>query len=143
MKTQIQHWKKIPVDVYINHIIPYTYQKIDQKLLNDIRNFICDYKMIINYYYFDMNEYCLLIDIILFFNIKPLSESINHLFIDFLNRNTIFNKLSYDKKISFIKNNFCYNVHSKTQQKNKFLLALLTPVERARFINQYIVEYYE
>jgi hypothetical protein len=143
MKNQMQLWKKIPVDVYINHIIPYTYIKIDPNLLNDIRSFFNDYNTIINYYYFDMNEYCLLIDIILFFNKKPLSESINHLFIDFLNRNIIFNKLSYDKKISFIKNNFCYNVHSNTQQKNKFLLALLTPVERANFINKYIIEYYE
>jgi len=139
----MQLWKKIPVDVYINHIIPYTYQKIDQKLSDDIHNFIYDYNMIINYYYFDMNEYCLLIDIILFFNKKTLSESINHLFIHFLNRNIVFNKLLHDKKISFIKNNFCYNIHSNTQQKNKLLLALMTPNERANFINQYIIEYYE
>ena len=142
MKNQIQLWKKIPVDVYINHIIPYTYQKIDTKLLNDIRNFIYDYNMIINYYYFDMNEYCLLIDIIWFFNKKPITE-INHLFINFLNRNIIFNKLSYDKKISFIKNNFYCNLYSNAAKKNKLLLALMTPSERANFINRYIIEYYE
>ena len=143
MKNQMQLWKKIPVDVYVNHIIPYTYQKIDQKLSDDIRNFIYDYNMIINYYYFDMNEYCLLIDIILFFNKKTLSESINHLFIDFLNRNIIFNKLLHDKKISFIKNNFYCNLYSNAAKKNKLLLALMTPNERANFINQYIIEYYE
>lgn len=142
MKNQIQLWKKIPVDVYINHIIPYTYQKIYTKLLNDIHNFIYDYNMIINYYYFYMNEYTLLIDIIWFFNKSPIIE-INNLFIDFLNRNIIFNKLSYDKKISFLYNNFYYNLNSNIQQKNKMLIALMTPSERAHFINQNIVEYYE
>ena len=59
-------WRKIPPDVMINHIMPYSYRIIDANLLFDIRSFIHDYRIIINYYYFDMNEYVLLNDLILF-----------------------------------------------------------------------------
>ena len=59
-------WGKIPYDVFINHIIPYTYQKIESNLLNDIQNFIHDYRIILNYYSFEWNEYFLIHDIFYF-----------------------------------------------------------------------------
>ena len=61
-------WKKIPPDVMINEIMPYAYRTIDNTLLHDIRTFVHDFNKIINYYYFDMNEYCLLNDLIWFCN---------------------------------------------------------------------------
>jgi hypothetical protein len=129
-------WRKIPYDVFINHIIPYTYQKIDSNLLNDIRNFIRDYRIILNYYAFDMNEYFLIHDILVFL----ISDEIT---IDFLNRNVMFKNLSLDKKYKYIQQHFQKNLNSKVDQKNKFLLALMTPSERARFINQHIITEFE
>ena len=133
-------WKKIPYDVCINHIIPYTYQKIDSNLLNDIRNFIRDYRIILNYYAFEMNEYFLIHDIILFFSNGGISlhEIPEDSFLEFLNRNIIFKKFSLDKKYEYIQH-FHYNLTSKIDQKNKFLFALMTPSERALFINKYII----
>jgi hypothetical protein len=125
-------WEKIPYDVFINHIIPYTYQKIDPNLLNDIRNFIHDYRIILNYYAFEMNEFFLIHDILVFL----ISDEIT---IDFLNRNVMFKNLSLDKKYEYIQQHFQNKINSKVDQKNKFLLALMTPIERARFINQYII----
>jgi hypothetical protein len=90
-------WEKIPCDVFINHIIPYTYQKKDSALLNDIRNFIRDYRIILNYYSFEMNEFFLIHDILVFL----ISDEIT---IDFLNRNVMFKNLSLDKKYEFIHN---------------------------------------
>jgi hypothetical protein len=136
-------WKKIPVDLFINHIAPYSYQRINESLLNDIRNFTLDYRMIINYYYFDMNEHCLLVDLLWFCNRNPLSETMSHSFIEILNRNVTFKQLSLGKKYEYIQKNFYYNICKNTLQKNKFILALLTPSERAQFINEYIIEYYE
>ena len=134
-------WEKIPVDVFVNHIIPYTYQKIDSNLLNDIRNFIHDYRIIINYYYFDMNEYFLIHDILFFCSDGGITFKIyDDLFIDFLNRNSMFKKLPLYKKCKYIKDNFYYNLNSNIEQKIKFLFALLTPNERTRFINKYIIE---
>ena len=130
-----QLWKKIPLDVLYNHIIPYTYQKIDSNLLNDIRNFIHDYRIIINYYYFDMNEYFLIHDLLVFL----ISDEIT---IDFLNRNVIFKKLSLDKKYNYIQH-FQKNLNTNVEQKIKFLFSLFTPNERARFINKYIIDEYE
>jgi hypothetical protein len=141
-KKNIQLWKKIPLDIFINHIIPYTYAKNDVNLLNDIRNFMFDYNMIINYYYFDMNEYCLLNDIILFCNNGiwiSIFEKINYPLFTILNRNIIFQKMSLHKKYDFIMNQFYFDITVKTTKKNKFLLSLLTPFERAAFINHYII----
>jgi hypothetical protein len=133
-------WKKIPYDVFINHIIPYTYQKINSNLLNDIRNFVHDYRIILNYYAFDMNEYFLIHDIILFCSNGGLSlhEIPEDSFVEFLDRNVIFKKLSFDKKYEYIQH-FYYNLTSKIDQKNKFLFALFTPSERALFINKHII----
>lgn len=144
-EKQIHLWRKIPVDVFINHIIPYTYQKINNNLLNDIRNFNYDFQMIIDYYYLDMNETCLLIDLTWFYNgnRKSLAIATNHSFVDILDRNFTFKKLSLDKKMNFIKKNFYFNINTNAHKKNKFLLSLLTPSERASFINEYIIQYYE
>jgi len=134
-------WNKIPFDVFVNNIMPYAYQKIDSKLSNDIRNFVFDYNMIINYYYLDLNEYCLLIDLIWFCNSVPLNTNIHYKFIDILDRNTSFKNLSLDEKREYINKKFNYEYTLKTTNKNKFLLSLLTPVERAQFINKYIIIY--
>ena len=134
-------WKKIPYDVFINHILPYTYQKINSNILNDIRNFVHDYRIILNYYAFDMNEYFLIHDIILFCSNGGISlhEIPDDYFVEFMDRNVIFKKLSLDKKYEYILNHFYYNLTSEIDQKIKFLFALLTPIERALFINKHII----
>jgi len=124
-------WRKIPYDVFINHIIPYTYQKIDSNLLNDIQNFLRDYRIILNYYSFEMNEFFLIHDILVFL----ISDEIT---IEFLNRNVMFKNLSLDEKYEYIQH-FQSNLNSNVDRKNKFLLALMTPSERSLFINKHII----
>ena len=133
-------WAKIPYDVFINHIIPYTYQKIDSNLLNDIQNFVRDYMIILNYYSFEMNEFFLIHDIILFCSNGGISlyEIQEDYFVEFLDRNVIFKNLSLNKKYEYIQY-FHSNLNSKVCRKNKFLLALMTPSERALFINKHII----
>lgn len=146
-------WKKIPTDVFINNIMPFVYQTTNKDLLNDIRNFTFDYKMIKNYYFFDLNEYCLLYDIISFckvngaekspYNTPYLYNNVNNSFISILDRNIIFQNFSLDEKSQFIEQNFFYNIICKTERKIKFLFSLLTPIERSRFLNQCIIEYHD
>jgi hypothetical protein len=138
-------WAQIPLDVIYNHIIPYTYQIKDSRFLNDIRNFIHDYRMIINYYYFDMNEYFLIHDLLLFCSNGGISFKVTHdnPLITFLNRNITFKNLPLNRKYNHIQLNFYHNLTSKVEQKIKFLFSLLTPNERARFINKYIIDYYD
>lgn len=142
---EIQLWKKIPVDIFINHIIPYTYQKQDNNLLNDIRNFCSDYRMIINYYFFGLNEYCLLVDLVSFCTNNLCNDSMINIskmsFIFFLDRNILFKNMPLGKKFEYIKSKFYFNLHTNTEMKIKFLFTLLTPSERARFINEFIIIY--
>ena len=39
VERESELWRKIPVDVFINHVMPYVYKKQDVALLDDIRNF--------------------------------------------------------------------------------------------------------
>ena len=143
METEL--WKKIPVDIFINHIIPDTYQKQDNNLLNDIRNFCSDYRMIINYYFFGLNDYCLLVDLVSFCTNHLCNDSTSNRtkmsFIFFLDRNILFKNMPLGKKFEYIQSKFYFNLHTKTEMKIKFLFTLLTPSERARFINEYIIIY--
>ena len=90
-----------------------------------------------------MNEYCLMIDLMWFCNKKLLFTAESTCFMDILNRNTMFNALSLGEKYQYMQYHFYYNTRIHTVKKNKFILALLTPSERAQFINEYIIAYYE
>jgi hypothetical protein len=59
--------RKIPNDIIINHIIPYTYQTQTKNLLLDIISFKKDFDIIKNIYTFDYNFNILLQDLLLFY----------------------------------------------------------------------------
>lgn len=133
-------WRKIPYDVFINHVMPYVYKKQDVALLDDILNFYFDYQFIVDYYFFGLNEFCLLVDLIFFCNGGiSLIERVDSSFIDILDRNMLFNKFSFRKKCDYINEHFYLNAGTKTVIKNKFLLSLMTPSERARFMNDFLI----
>lgn len=133
-------WRKIPLDVFINHIMPYVYKKQDVELLDDIRNFVFVYHLIVDYYFYGLNEYCLLVDLTFFCNGGvSLMDGVYKCFIDILNRNTAFRELPPDVQYHSLNEQFYFNVGFNTQNKNKSLLALLTPSERARFINEFLI----
>jgi hypothetical protein len=142
-------WKKIPPDIMINNIMPYAYRTIDKLLLHDIRTFVHDFNKIINYYYFDMNEYCLLNDLIWFCNNQiiygTLYNEYNYPYITILNimnildRNIMFKKLPHHAKVKYIRKNYYFYMMRNTHFKNMQLLSMLTPDERADFINLHII----
>lgn len=133
-------WKKIPFDVFINHIMPFVYKKQNVTLLDDIRNFWFDYRMIGDYYFYGLNEFCLLVDLTFFCNNGiSLYRNIDGRFIDILDRNMLFSRFSLDKKRDFVNRYFYLNSGTKTHVKNKILLLLMTPIERTRFINDYLI----
>jgi hypothetical protein len=51
----------------------------------------------------------------------------------------LFCRFSLDKKYEFINQHFYLNAGTKTEIKNKFLLSLMTPSERARFMNDFLI----
>ena len=132
--------RKIPDDVIINHIIPYTYEKKPIRHMADIRDFCESYRTIAEYYYTELNEYILLRDIVYFYNGgHSLDEGIEHLFTVRLNRNISLQKYSLEEKYVFIFLNYKDNVVVDMNKKITFLWALMKPVERAYFINKNIL----
>lgn len=131
---------KLPFDIIINHILPYTYKKKSERHLADIRSFYNDYLIITNYYYCELNEYILLRDVIHFYNNnKPLDAMIEHRFTLRLNRSVVFQKMSLDEKHVFIFTHYKDNILKNSETKIRLLLGLMKPKERAVFINYFIV----
>jgi hypothetical protein len=132
--------RKIPFDVIINHILPYTYEKQPTLLMCDIRSFFEDYRIIANYYYYELNEYILLRDIVYFYNGgHQIDAGIEQSFVNRLNRNIILQKKTLEHKYVFIVLRYHENIIVNADKKIKFLWALLKPRERTSFINKYIL----
>jgi len=128
---------RMPYDVIINHILPYTYNIQPTSLLLDIRSYYTDFNILKNdcqddrdnyrYLAFDMLDFYRRDKIFINNSIEPFYETIS-------NKNTIFKQ-----KIG------CYFYDRVTpnqtpEKKIKCLFGLLTPVERTRFINKYIID---
>uniref|UniRef100_A0A6C0DRC7 Uncharacterized protein n=1 Tax=viral metagenome TaxID=1070528 RepID=A0A6C0DRC7_9ZZZZ len=137
-----QYIQKIPIDIIINHILPYTYNPKPKNLLKDIRSFVQDYSIIENLYMTQMNPTILLHDLLRFCNINiTISYGIDNLFEMILRRHFYFcNKTDeyMNKKIRF---SYHRDVNWRTERKIKCLWGLLKPKERTLFINKYIYSF--
>jgi hypothetical protein len=69
---------KLPLDIVINRILPYTYEVKPPRLLRDIRSFYEDLHIIDNFYQFDYNDKVLLLDLLIFTkkSFKDISDTI-------------------------------------------------------------------
>ena len=127
---------KLPTEIIINHILPYTYEKQSQKLLNDIKSFYNDFNIIENYYYFEQNSSVLLNDIKHFINI-PSSYEIydilyNHHDYKFIRKRLLKKHKTYYKIILNYSN-------TEIDRAIRKIIGLMTLIERTRFINKYII----
>ena len=111
---------KIPRDIIINNIIPYTYSIQTEELLNDIKSFLITKDKIIEFYLFDYNYRILYVDLCLFLvneniNIPYISSFVSVVEYNYniLKKNGI--KLSY----SFIVNKMITKL--KISEREKFI----------------------
>ena len=127
--------KKIPYHVIHKHIIPYTYSTQSKNLLDDIKSFISDKKLLeaSNDYY--INNFFLLIDLLRFYEyslvtkiIKPELYILLQRHIKYKNNTPLIDKFIFDTRITF-----------KQKRTVNLLLALMTPFERTRFFNKYVL----
>jgi hypothetical protein len=128
---------KLPDDVIINHILPYTYEPQPRKILNDIRSFSKDYSLIENIYMTQFNELILLYDLLRFlypsYVIKNIMENV-------LRRHFHLKNKPCEYLINMLNVCFERNLEINTERKIKILWGLLKPIERTNFINKYIIE---
>lgn len=131
---------KLPFDVILNNILPYTYQTQPKKLLYDIRSYVADYKFIDSIYMTQYNEYILLHDLLKFCfkDITP-PYGIKHHFETILRRHFCISNKNDEQLINLVRLNFHRNMETNTDRKMRFLWGLLTPVERTKFINKFII----
>lgn len=136
-----EYLRKIPYDLIINNILPYSYETKSNELLSDIRSFVSDYSLLISVYSYDLNFDILIYDIICFYNRSRLpSYNINNWFRYALKRSFKLKKYTVERMNKFIFNSFYTNIVDDRIRKIRFLWALLTPSERAEFINEYILD---
>jgi len=130
--------KKIPTEIIINNILPYTYETKPKDLLLDIITFRTDYNIIINLYAFSYNYRILLFDLIYFCNNSiHIDDSITLKLQNVLKRNFILSQFSNDQLLYFIYTTF-HEKRRNTLSQIKFIWGLLTLHERNEFINRLI-----
>ena len=125
---------KIPDDVIINHIIPYTYNIQPKEILMDIKSFYIDYNIINNVYIFDYNNVILLRDLLFFTEIYEYKKLIN-----IFKKHIFFKNYLNIQICNYIINNIELNIKINTDRKVRFLIGLMTPFQRTRFINKFIL----
>ena len=137
----IELFKKLPMDIIINHIMPYTYKPQFKSLLFDIRSFTADFKFVEDVYYTEYNASILICDLIKFCNnnIAPV-YGIDMKYEYILKRNYQLDRRTHREIVEYIFIKVHSSLNVNTENKIKFLWGLMTPPERMRFIYKYIME---
>jgi hypothetical protein len=131
----------LPMDVILNHILPYTYQPQSPKLMLDIRSVYSDYSILENAYTYDFNYDVLIYDLICFCNRSRIpSYNMHKCFGKLLNRMFKMKKWSYMRCNNFVFTVFHRDVIFNPYRKIRFLWGMLNPRERTLFINKYVIE---
>jgi hypothetical protein len=137
----IKLFQKLPMDIIINHIMPYTYTPQFKSLLFDIRSFTADFNFVEDVYYTEYNGSVLICDLIKFCNnnIAPV-YGIDMKYEYILKRNYQLDRRTHREIVEYIFIKVHSNLNHNTENKIKFLWGLMTPPERMRFIYKYIME---
>jgi hypothetical protein len=134
--------KRIPEDVVINHIVPYTYKPQKRELLQDIRTYYNDSQILTQWYEYGYNEAICFNVLLRFCNNCIVPIRFNKKWYEIiLNRHIMFSNSSSDFLIEYINSHFYFRRNQTISPKIRFIWGLLTPVERTRFINIYILRY--
>jgi hypothetical protein len=124
---------KLPIDLIYNHIMPFTYQLQDKNHLLDIRSFVSDYNILEHLYFCDYSSIVLLNDLEIF-----IYESNKYIFSRFKIMEEKNNLEVCYHEIMFFKDN-TINV----ERKIRLIWGILTPFERTKFINKFIIDKYD
>lgn len=143
--------RRIPEEIIRQEIIPYTYSPQSKELLADIRSFYVDWNIIDNAYLVDYNYPVLVRDLQIYCRNIIYNSNI------FDNDSELFHDFTYDyrglivkyvklKQTNEIKSlihkmmvDFISRINNPKRRNAWFLFGLMTPVQRTRFINKFII----
>jgi hypothetical protein len=123
---------KLPSEIIINHIMPYTYKTQPNRVLRDIRSFHEDWNVIDSYYSFDFNGAVLLKDLVFYVGFSYIEKILEKLY--------RYKDTSYEELYEIITSLFYNNRKINIERKARMIWGLLLPRQRARFINYFILE---
>jgi hypothetical protein len=134
---------RLPFDIVVNHILPYTYNIQPPRLLRDIRSFCADYSFLENIYAFDFNYDVLFYDLTCFCNrTRHPNFNMHEDFGSLLRRLFRFKHYTYSQLNNIVFILFHRNAIANPIRKIRMLWALFKPKERTLFINRYLSENY-
>ena len=128
---------EIPQDILREKVMPYTYQCQPKELMLDVRSFCSDYAIVEDMYTLHYNCAVFINDLLEFLN-----GGVNiHLMVSqqlqsFLQRNINARKLVLEDMHTLV----TQMTHCVRQRHCRTLWGLMTPIERTRFINKYVLE---
>ena len=138
--TKLQ--SNIPEDVVINHIVPYTYERQKKEILQDIRTHYSDYQLLNDWYTYGYNEAICFNDLLRFCNNCIVPIRFNKKWYEIvLKRHIMFSNSSEEVLTEYIIDKFYFTAYEMISPKIRFIWGLLTPIERTRFINMYVLKY--
>jgi hypothetical protein len=150
LKTELL--RKLPEEIIRQEIIPYTYKPQSKELLADIRSFYVDWNILDNAYLIHYNYPVLVRDLQIYCRNIIYNSNL------FDNDNEMFHDFTYDyrglivkyvklKQTNEIRNyiykmmvDFISRINNNPKRRNAwFLFGLMTPLQRTRFINKFIL----
>ena len=123
--------ERIPEDLLINNVYPYTYKLQSKELLLDIKSWHTDTNLI-NYIYYteSMRPFSKYNDLMLLNDLERFIKKYRHML--------------FYRKISDILNHMLVDKTTNMKRKIRILVGLLTPIERTRFFNEFVlIDYFE
>lgn len=132
-------WQCLPHDILTQHIMPFTYRTQPAKLVRDIRSFHGDVALTEEYYSHNFNHFVWLNDIINYFTLPHLHSTKTGVE-KILRRHVYYRDMTEAEVRECVFNMYYKHREANLERKVRFLWALLLPVERTQFINQFIIE---
>ena len=130
---------RLPTEVVVNHIIPYTYQCQPKRLLLDIRSFVSDKNVLDAVFFIDYNPNVLIYDLLCYCNraILPI-YNINGCYRDIVRRHVLLKNKTDVQVDNYVFITMYRGMNREVERKIKFIWGLLLPRERTEFLNMYL-----
>lgn len=132
-------FNRLPVDIIMNEILPFTYKPQAKRHTRDVRSFYTDMNLIDNMF-FEYNDVIILNDLIRFCNgfISPVYD-ISDKYEAILRRHFSLKNKTSDELWHFVFFIFHRTLFVDTSRKIRFLFGLLTPFERTNYFNHFFI----
>lgn len=130
---------KVPLDVIINHIIPFTYSVQPYSILVDIRSHFRDKQLLENLFYIEYNPYILAHELIRFSNKDVIPVYYIHAnYSSILKRNFMLSNKKRVDLCCFVFHKLHIQLYKNPERIINFLWGLLTLNERTEFLNVHL-----